>query len=42
MLEICLLRHGQTVFNTIERVQGWNDSPLTELGIYQARCAGFG
>jgi probable phosphoglycerate mutase len=35
-----LMRHGQTVFNTKKRVQGWVDSPLTELGIEQAREAG--
>jgi broad specificity phosphatase PhoE len=35
-----LMRHGQTVFNTTHRVQGWVDSPLTDLGIQQARSAG--
>ena len=42
MLKIYLLRHGQTVFNTKEIVQGWNDSPLTDQGIYQAKCTGYG
>ena len=37
-----LLRHGQTLFNLQEKVQGHNDSPLTKLGQYQARCAGYG
>ena len=37
-----LLRHGQTLFNLQEKVQGHNDSPLTPLGQYQAKCAGYG
>lgn len=37
-----MLRHGQTVFNTQDIVQGWNDSPLTELGLYQPKCTGYG
>ncbi|MGT2928699.1 histidine phosphatase family protein [Streptococcus dentasini] len=35
-----LMRHGQTLFNVQERIQGWSDSPLTDLGIEQARQAG--
>jgi len=35
-----LMRHGQTVFNLKKKVQGWCDSPLTELGIQQAKIAG--
>ncbi|MBF0777841.1 histidine phosphatase family protein [Streptococcus cuniculi] len=31
------MRHGETLFNTQKRVQGWSDSPLTENGIAQAR-----
>lgn len=31
-LEIYLVRHGKTIFNTNDRVQGWADSPLTEEG----------
>ena len=34
-----LTRHGQTIFNTRGIVQGWCDSPLTELGRYQAELA---
>lgn len=34
-----LMRHGETLFNTQKRVQGWCDSPLTELGQGQARAA---
>lgn len=26
------VRHGQTVFNSEHRMQGWSDSPMTELG----------
>ena len=34
-----VLRHGQTEFNLQHRVQGRCDSPLTELGVEQARTA---
>ena len=34
-----LTRHGQTIFNTRGIVQGWCDSPLTELGRKQAELA---
>lgn len=37
---IYLMRHGQTLFNTQSRVQGACDSPLTELGISQAKEVG--
>ena len=42
MIQIYLIRHGQTRFNQQKIVQGWNDSPLTEQGIYQAKCTGYG
>lgn len=35
-----LVRHGQTLFNVQKRIQGWCDSPLTELGIKQAKQVG--
>ena len=41
-LFIYFVRHGQTVFNVEEIVQGHNDSPLTALGRYQASCTGIG
>lgn len=34
-----LMRHGQTLFNQRHKVQGFCDSPLTELGINQAKIA---
>lgn len=37
MLTIFLVRHGQTLFNVREVVQGWVDSPLTQLGWEQVR-----
>ncbi len=32
-------RHGQTLFNQMERMQGFCDSPLTETGIQNAKDA---
>ena len=40
MSKLYMMRHGQTLFNVLERIQGWCDSPLTELGIEQAKGAG--
>ena len=40
MSKVYMIRHGQTLFNVLRRKQGWCDSPLTELGIEQARQAG--
>lgn len=37
MLEIYLTRHGETEWNVVRRMQGQGDSPLTELGIRQAK-----
>ena len=37
MTRLYLMRHGQTLFNTLNRIQGWCDSPLTEKGRDQAR-----
>lgn len=33
------MRHGETLFNTLKKVQGACDSPLTEKGIEQAKKA---
>lgn len=40
MLEIYLVRHGRTLFNEKDRVQGWCDSPLTKTGVAQAKNVG--
>ena len=34
--DLYLMRHGQTVWNAAGRMQGWADSPLTDLGRQQA------
>lgn len=36
MLRLFITRHGQTEWNTQNRMQGWKDSPLTDLGIRNA------
>ena len=40
MKTIYLMRHGQIVFNVMDVNQGQCDSPLTGLGIQQAKNAG--
>lgn len=32
MKRLYLMRHGETLFNKLGKVQGWCDSPLTETG----------
>ena len=39
---IYLVRHGKTLFNTIGKVQGFVDSPLTDVGIEGAEDTGMG
>ncbi len=39
MKDLYLMRHGQTLFNVLKKIQGWCDSPLTEDGIKQALAA---
>lgn len=34
-----LIRHGETLFNEKNIIQGWCDAPLTQKGIAQARAA---
>jgi probable phosphoglycerate mutase len=40
MTEILLIRHGETLWNQQGRMQGQNDSPLTPVGLQQARQLG--
>lgn len=37
-----IARHGKTLLNTLDRVQGWCDSPLTPEGIEVAEFLGAG
>jgi len=37
-----IARHGKTLMNTLDKVQGWCDSPLTKEGIEVARFLGAG
>lgn len=39
MTTLYLVRHGQTLFNLQHKIQGFCDSPLTEIGIKQAKIA---
>lgn len=39
-IEIYFVRHGQTIFNKYNRMQGWSDSPLTDKGLADAHNAG--
>ncbi|MEN6640372.1 MULTISPECIES: histidine phosphatase family protein [Gardnerella] len=39
LLHLYLVRHGQTLFNRYNRLQGWSNSPLTEKGLKDADTA---
>lgn len=41
-MQLYLVRHGETLFNQRGLMQGWCDSPLSDLGIHQAKCVGYG
>lgn len=40
--ELWLVRHGETIFNKKNIVQGWSDSPLTNAGILNTLCLARG
>lgn len=40
MLELVLVRHGETDSNIERRFLGWTDMELNDRGLYQARCTG--
>lgn len=40
MLTLYITRHGQTEWNVESRMQGWADSPLTDLGMAAASQLG--
>jgi probable phosphoglycerate mutase len=40
MTELILIRHGETSWNRERRMQGQLDTPLSELGVAQARATG--
>ena len=39
LLHLYLVRHGQTMFNCYNRLQGWSNSPLTPKGLKDADLA---
>jgi len=39
-INLYLIRHGQTIFNVMDKLQGWADSPLTEKGKDLAKNTG--
>lgn len=39
-MRIYAVRHGQTIFNWLDKVQGWADTPLTPKGEADGRAAG--
>lgn len=41
-LTLHFIRHGETYFNLYDRVQGWGNSPLTDLGVEDALRSGRG
>lgn len=40
MVRFYIARHGQTLLNSLDRAQGWTDSPLTEAGKQMAADIG--
>jgi len=39
-MKIYAVRHGQTIFNMLDKVQGWADTPLTNQGEQDGLAAG--
>ncbi len=39
-MKIYAVRHGQTIFNMLDKVQGWADTPLTKKGEQDGVAAG--
>ena len=42
MLKLNFVRHGETLSNVWETLQGWSDTPLTKKGIEQGKWLGIG
>ena len=40
IVELWLVRHGETTYNAARRIAGWCDPPLTDLGRQQAMAVG--
>ena len=40
IVELWLVRHGETTYNAARRIAGWCDPPLTDLGREQASMVG--
>ena len=38
--DLVFIRHGQSEANKLNIFTGWRDSPLSELGVSEARAAG--
>lgn len=41
MIAFYIIRHGETLLNSLDRAQGWSDSPLTDNGEKTARELGI-
>jgi len=39
-MEIYFVRHGQTIFNLMSKMQGWSDTPLTDKGVEDLKKTG--
>jgi 2,3-bisphosphoglycerate-dependent phosphoglycerate mutase len=40
MIQLVLIRHGQSVWNKENRFTGWTDVDLSEQGVEEAKAAG--